>query len=150
MIVHNSYESDSRVRSYAESLVDAGHKVDVLCLKSKKTDFIIKPTGLRILTIPFKRFDKNNGNYFLEYGLSFTLYTLWILYFFVKNRYQIIHVHNMPDFLIFTALIPKLFGAKIILDIHDPMPEFYQSKYRKNRGSAGLQMMLLQENAENP
>ena len=29
----------------------------------------------------------------------------------------------MPDFLVFSALIPKLLGAKVVLDLHDPMPE---------------------------
>jgi hypothetical protein len=27
-------------------------------------------------------------------------------------------VNNMPDFFVFCALLPKLMGAKIILDIH--------------------------------
>jgi hypothetical protein len=28
----------------------------------------------------------------------------------------------MPDVLVFGTLIPKLFGAKVVLDLHDPMP----------------------------
>ena len=39
------------------------------------------------------------------------------------------HVHNMPNLLVFAPLIQKIHGAKIILDIHDPMPEVFQSKY---------------------
>ena len=35
----------------------------------------------------------------------------------------------MPDFLIFTAVIPKLLGAKVVLDMHDLMPEVYMAKY---------------------
>ena len=35
----------------------------------------------------------------------------------------------MPDFLIFAALYPKLTGAKVILDIHDIVPEFYRNKF---------------------
>jgi glycosyltransferase involved in cell wall biosynthesis len=36
----------------------------------------------------------------------------------------------MPDFLVFSALIPKLRGSRIILDLHDPMPELMMSIYR--------------------
>jgi glycosyltransferase involved in cell wall biosynthesis len=35
----------------------------------------------------------------------------------------------MPDFLVFSALVPRLSGAKIILDLHDPMPELYCGIY---------------------
>lgn len=47
----------------------------------------------------------------------------------LRKRYDFVHVHNMPDFLVFSALIPKLQGARIILDLHDPMPELMMSIY---------------------
>jgi hypothetical protein len=37
----------------------------------------------------------------------------------IRNRYDVIHVHNVPDFLVFAAWYPKLSGARLILDIHD-------------------------------
>ena len=47
----------------------------------------------------------------------------------LRRPYDLVHVHNMPDFLVFTAWFPKLTGAKVILDIHDIVPEFYASKF---------------------
>jgi glycosyltransferase involved in cell wall biosynthesis len=35
----------------------------------------------------------------------------------------------MPNFLVIAALIPRLFGKKVILDIHDSTPETYFAKY---------------------
>jgi glycosyltransferase involved in cell wall biosynthesis len=145
MIVHNYYFDDARVRSYVEALTSAGHQVDVLCMRSRKRSLIKVQNGLRIFTIPLSRLDKNYGNYFFEYGLAIILYTVWLLYLFIKNRYQVIHIHNMPDFLILTALIPRIFGAKLILDIHDPMPEFYKSKYVHKQNGIGVKLMLFQE-----
>jgi glycosyltransferase involved in cell wall biosynthesis len=52
---------------------------------------------------------------------------------FVRWRYRVIHVNNMPDVLVFSVFIPKMLGAKVILDIHDPMPETVGAKY----GGAG-------------
>jgi glycosyltransferase involved in cell wall biosynthesis len=49
---------------------------------------------------------------------------------FFKKRYDIIQVHTMPDFLVFAAAVPKLFGAKVILDVHDLMPELYMCKFK--------------------
>jgi glycosyltransferase involved in cell wall biosynthesis len=59
----------------------------------------------------------------------------------MKHRYDLVHVHSVPDFLVFTAIVPKIFGAKIILDIHDILPEFYASKF--SRGQKGLLFKLL-------
>jgi glycosyltransferase involved in cell wall biosynthesis len=58
-----------------------------------------------------------------------------------RNRYDVIHVHNMPDFLVFTALLPKLFGSKIVLDLHDPMPELYMTKYAIGDDSAIIKLL---------
>src|SRR5262249_19143804 len=41
----------------------------------------------------------------------------------LKHKFDIVHVHNMPDFLVFAALIPKMFGAQIILHVQDVSPE---------------------------
>jgi glycosyltransferase involved in cell wall biosynthesis len=36
----------------------------------------------------------------------------------------------MPDILVFSALVPRLRGAKIILDLHDPMPELMMTIFK--------------------
>ena len=46
-----------------------------------------------------------------------------------RRPYDLVHVHNVPDFLVFTAWRPKLDGAGIILDIHDIVPELFASKF---------------------
>jgi glycosyltransferase involved in cell wall biosynthesis len=35
----------------------------------------------------------------------------------------------MPDFLVLAAILPRIFGKKLILDIHDSMPETFQDKF---------------------
>jgi len=54
-------------------------------------------------------------------------------------------VHNVPDFEVFAGIIPKLTGAKIILDIHDILPEFYGSKFNKDDRSLSYKMILFIE-----
>src|SRR5206468_505000 len=45
----------------------------------------------------------------------------------MRRRYHVVYVHNMPDVLVLSALVPKAQGAKVILDLHDPMPELMMS-----------------------
>jgi len=52
-----------------------------------------------------------------------------------RNQYDLIHVHNMPDFLVFAAWYPKLCSVRVILDIHDLTPELFGSKFNKKAKS---------------
>jgi glycosyltransferase involved in cell wall biosynthesis len=63
----------------------------------------------------------------------------------LKRRYDLIHVHNVPDFLVFAAWGPKLTGAKVILDIHDIVPEFYGSKFGKQEDTTVVHMLKWME-----
>ena len=61
----------------------------------------------------------------------------------LKRKYDLVHVHNVPDFLVFSAWLPKLAGAKIILDIHDILPEFFANKFRKPEGSVYVKLLKI-------
>jgi glycosyltransferase involved in cell wall biosynthesis len=49
-----------------------------------------------------------------------------------KNEVDVVHVHNLPDFLVFAGLVPRLTGRKVVLDIHDSMPETFATKFSAN------------------
>ena len=53
----------------------------------------------------------------------------------------------MPDFLVFLSVIPKLFGSKVILDLHDPTPEMLVTKFAEDRDSWLIKMLKWQERA---
>ena len=45
-----------------------------------------------------------------------------------RLKFDVVHVHNLPDFLVFSALVPKLAGARIILGVQDVTPELMAVK----------------------
>ena len=47
----------------------------------------------------------------------------------LKRRFDLVQVNSMPDTLVFAAIVPKLLGARVLLDLHECMPEFYAVKY---------------------
>jgi glycosyltransferase involved in cell wall biosynthesis len=146
LVVHKNYYYDGRVRRYAEALSDAGAQVDILCLRGPADTSNSQSGRIRVFSIPLRHVAQNGRmSFLLEYSAALILFSVWLLVLYAKNRYSVIHVHNMPDFLIFTALGPRIFGAKLVLDIHDPMPEFYQSKYRHQTGNTTVRLMRIQE-----
>jgi len=51
----------------------------------------------------------------------------------------------MPDVLVFAALFPKLLGAKVILDLHDPMPELMMTIFNLWKESRAVKFMTVLE-----
>src|ERR1700730_322818 len=53
----------------------------------------------------------------------------------LRRKYDFIHVHSVPDFLVFAAWLPRISGTPEVLDIHDILPEFYNSKFGSHTSS---------------
>jgi glycosyltransferase involved in cell wall biosynthesis len=62
-----------------------------------------------------------------------------------RRPYQFVHVHSVPDFLVFAAVFTRLTGARIVLDIHDLSPELYGNKFGSASGSAVFSALLTVE-----
>jgi glycosyltransferase involved in cell wall biosynthesis len=144
MVCQSYYLRDPRVRREAEALADAGFEVDIITLHDKGEPKKEKVNGVNIYRLPLMRKRGSVIRYLFEYFLFFFLSTLLLFYLFIKKRYKLIQIHTMPDFLVFCALFPKIFGAKIILDVHEPMPELFMSKYGLNSRSFIIKLLLLQ------
>jgi glycosyltransferase involved in cell wall biosynthesis len=128
-VVFSYYPSDPRPRREAEAMVEAGMSVDVFCLRSKGELRTEKVNGVQVYRLPVSRTRKGKCHYIWEYSYFTGLALFTLSLFHILKRYHLIHIHNMPDILIICTLIPRLTGARIILDLHDPMPEVYITKY---------------------
>jgi glycosyltransferase involved in cell wall biosynthesis len=51
----------------------------------------------------------------------------------------------MPDFIVVCALGPRLGGAHIVLDVHDPLPELYRVKFGRPAGCVGERLLMVEE-----
>jgi glycosyltransferase involved in cell wall biosynthesis len=148
MLTYSFYESDNRVRRYAETLVRRGESVDVISLRRKGQGVHNELNGVRIFRLQERVRDERGRSAYLFRILKFFCRSLWDLSAkHVRRSYQLIHVHSVPDFEVFAALIPKLAGAKIILDIHDIVPELYASKFGVSRDSITFKSLVLAERA---
>ncbi len=112
------------------ALKNKGFDVDIICLRSNAKDKIIQTMyGLKLYCIQSRASkEKKSILYFFHLGLFFFKATLLLSFLGIFKRYDLIHVTSPPDIIVFTAVIPKLMGAKIILDIHDIGPELYMRK----------------------
>lgn len=145
MMAYTYYENDPRVIRAAEAARDGHFQVDVIALRRVGQPPVETIRGIRVFRIQSRYRGSSLLRYSLEYGGFFVRCAMLSMRLVRTMRYRLVHVHNMPDALVFAAWLPKLCGAKVLLDIHDPMPETYESKFHRFTSRVLHKALLLQE-----
>jgi glycosyltransferase involved in cell wall biosynthesis len=131
MIALTDYPGDQRVRREAEALVARGDEVDVISPLTPSIGSRRSIDGVNLHPIGRLRRDERLGFAgYLGRDLAFLARaSVKALRLHRRRRYDVVHVHTMPDYLVLAALGPKLTGAKVVLDLHDLVPELFASKF---------------------
>ncbi|MGQ0607068.1 MAG: glycosyltransferase family 4 protein [Chloroflexota bacterium] len=141
MIVDNNYP-DIRVEREARALVRRGHTVDVICLRREGEPKRASIDGVVVHRVPVHR---QRGMGLRSQAFEYVVFGTWafalVSVLHLRRRFDVVQVHNVPDFLVFAALVPKLTGARVLLDLHDLMPEFFASRFGGR--TVGLPMRLV-------
>lgn len=147
MIVHARYPvGETRVQREASALVAAGWQVDVICLREEGEASREVVDGVFVRRLPVSR---HRGTHLLMQLVEYM--TFLILAFgsvgfrHLRRRYTSVQVHNLPDFLVFAALVPKLTRTPVILDLHDLMPEFFAARTGRSENDPLVRLVALQE-----
>ncbi len=115
--------------------------VEVVCLQDEGNPKRDTFNGIQIDRIAIKKSRSSKVGYVFQYSLFILIAFVKLAARCLTRRYHIVHIHNMPDVLVFAALIPKCFGAKVILDLHDPMPELMMTIFNVTRESRTVKVM---------
>ena len=130
MVVYTNYVTDARVRREAETL--ASHGFRVLCLTNRNghaaRQFVLEGVEVRELDVPKYR-GKSHAAYIASYTKFLGAAAAECFRLRRSGRVDVVHAHNMPDFLVFAGLLPRFRGAKVVLDVHDSIPETFSSKF---------------------
>lgn len=143
MVAYTFYEQDNRVRRYAEALARRGDQVDAIALRTEGQPFKEVVEGVTVYRIQRRSVTEKGKLTYLAKLLLFLVRSFFFLTWKqLTERYDLVHVHSVPDFEVFAALVPKLLGAKVILDIHDLVPEFYLSKFKTSEDSPSFKILV--------
>jgi glycosyltransferase involved in cell wall biosynthesis len=167
MLSYSFFERDNRVLRYAKTLAARGDFVHVLSLGQDEGSesgagatstpmptaspvSALQPIeymdGIRLYHVQSRRRDEKRPADFLKRVLAFCQRSAFLLWRLQRlRRFDVIHVHNVPDFIILAAFFPKSQGTRLILDLHDLLPEFYQSKFRISTDSLFFRALLAVE-----
>jgi glycosyltransferase involved in cell wall biosynthesis len=143
MLAYTYYDSDNRVRRYAEALVRGGDQVDAIALAREGQPAFEVIKGVRVYRIQKRVIDETGPVSYLLKLLLFFIRSAWVITIkHLREPYTLIHVHSVPDFEVFATVIPCILGARIILDIHDIVPELYASKFNIKSDSLIFRLLV--------
>lgn len=146
MLSYSFYDSDARVSRYAETLVRRNDTVDIIAIGHPDQPKFSVINGVNVFRIQKReRNEKGKLSYLLRLCRFFIKSSVVLSRKHRENPYDVVHVHSVPDFEVFAAWLAKLKGARVILDIHDIVPEFYAAKFGTTPDSFLYKLLILIE-----
>lgn len=147
MVVLTNYPGDTRVRREAEALVARGATVDVICPWTPALGDRRSLAGVRLFpTGTLEQGGELSPLAYIVRDVAFVARaTLKALRLSRRNHYDVVQVHTMPDYLVLSAAYPKLMGARVLLDVHDLVPELYAAKFGVDEQSKVIKLMQFVE-----
>ncbi|HYM74947.1 MAG TPA: glycosyltransferase family 4 protein [Candidatus Dormibacteraeota bacterium] len=145
MVTFSFYPGDPRPRRAVEAFLKEGASVDLLCVGDESTPGRETLGSLDVSRLPVR--NRRGGK--ISYAYQYAAFILMSSAIFglrsVRRRYDLVYVNNMPDILVVSALMPKMLGAKVILDLHDPMPELMITIFKASKDGLSVRLVRLLE-----
>src|SRR5208283_6039192 len=141
MVTFSSYPADPRPRRAAETLVKEGMTVDLICLGDDKEPKREARDSLNVVRLPISHRRGGKLSYAYNYSAFILISACILAGRSLRRRYDLVYIHNMPDILVVSALVPKVLGAKVILDQHDPMPELMMTIFGLDETSLSVRLL---------
>ena len=143
IVRHDIYRNDIRIENQLKGMQEVGFETDFICIREPGQPLLEKDEKDWVIRLP--ALQRARGSlllYILEYGtfLVTVMFALGILQ--LVRRYQFVHICNLPDFLVYSALVPKLAGAKICLDMRESMPEMFAVNQRNGMQSNVVKFLI--------
>ncbi len=136
VVAYSEYEYDIRIRNEAEALAEAGHRVHVVSVMPKTGAADYQFDGITLHRVPLHIRRGGRLRYVYQYTLFFLMSTVVLVRLHRKSPFGFVHVHTLPDFQVFCAVPLKITGTKVILDMHEPMPEILAARFGLGEQSA--------------
>lgn len=140
------YPFDITMRRMAEAAVDAGYEMHTIVLRDKGEPAYEVCDGVVTHRVPFSRGFGGPLAFTILAWVWFTVLSGWVVTWqHLRHPYDVIVAYNMPDFLVFAAIVPRILGAKVVLDVLDPSPELMAAKSTGRKGRLLYQLAAIQE-----
>ncbi|MGD0548625.1 MAG: glycosyltransferase family 4 protein, partial [Terracidiphilus sp.] len=146
LIVRQAYYPENlRFQDQAQHLAAHGSEVVVLSLRRPNQPTREVLNGVTVHRVPMSWVRRGPVIYAIQYLLFCLVAFGFLSLYSIRRRVLAVLVSNLPDILVFCALVPKIMGARVVLDIRDPMPETLATRYSLNQTGVLYRLAVLEE-----
>jgi glycosyltransferase involved in cell wall biosynthesis len=135
------------VRRQVHALTLAGHEVDVICLSRPGEPRFERQDNVTVHRVAITMRRAGLLHYLIEYGAFFVFATWMTTVLHLRRRYDLVQVFTLPDALVFAAIVPRMLGARVLLDLQESTPEFYAVKFGLGLTHPSVRLMARIEQA---
>jgi len=133
--VYSTYPFDPRVRRVVEAQRDWGFDVHVVALGEAGQPREERLGTVSVQRVPFEAVRGGRVRYAFQYAIFLLAVSFLVIRIRVHGRVDVVHVHSLPDFLVGSAAVAKLLGSKVVLDLHEAMPEIIRARFHSSTRS---------------
>ena len=135
-IAYTRFPADTRVKRELEALSTTGRRLAVIALRTSGEAAVERWRGITIVRVPGRKSRGAVGAYLVEYGGFVWRCRRLVARHRAFANLRVVHVHTLPDFLLWAALPAQRRGARLVFDMHEIFPEFARAKFSGLLGRA--------------
>jgi glycosyltransferase involved in cell wall biosynthesis len=144
MIHLSDFVLDSRVQRHARALAERGDEVHLICI-GERQQLRVGAGSIHVHPVNARKARGSAGTYIRSYS-SFLMRALArVTALDLRLRFDVVEAHNMPDLVVAAALIPRLRGTPVVLDVHDTFPELFATKFSTPRQHLAVRILEWEE-----
>ena len=148
-VAYSHEPTDPRIRRHCEALARRGWRVIQIGLAGPGETRVGRLNGVVLVRWRRRRY---RGAGLLRYAWSYLRFFVWVRRLVGRisraRRIRVVQVNNIPTYLVWAVTIARRRGARVVLDIHDPEPELFLSKFGRRPGARiGARMLAFAERA---
>jgi glycosyltransferase involved in cell wall biosynthesis len=137
MVICSEYEANPRVRRQAEALAARGDEVSVFALHAPGRPREEMIDGVRVVHAPTRKYRGQAASAYLRLYAGFFLHAAgWLARH--PKRFDLIQANTLPEAVTFTAILQRVLGVPVLLDVHDQTEQLFASKFPERTGMRRL------------
>ena len=129
-MAYTEYPWDPRVRGESETLAREGYEVHAIAVRPKSGRSPSMLNGVFLWEVPLSTRRGGKVRYAFQYAMFLVLSSLMLFRLHREEAFDLVHVHSLPDFQVFSTLPLKFQRIPVLLDLHEAMPEILQARFR--------------------
>ena len=128
-LVYGHYPADTRVKRELRALSATGCRRAVIAVRGEGEAALERVDDVVTIRVPGHKSRGGLWSYVVEYGDFVLRCRRLVAAHRAFANVQVVHVHTLPDFLMWAALPARRRGARLVFDMHEIMPEFTRAKF---------------------